>query len=157
MLVVAVALAMAVGLVGTILPVLPGLVLVAGAAAAYGVGEGFGGVGVVAMSLIAVLGVAGTLAGVIVPNRAARASGAARASVLLGAALAVAGFFLVPVVGLPLGGVVGIYLGERARTGDEALARRTTMATLRAFGIAALLQLGAGLLMVATWVVWVLA
>ena len=75
----------------------------------------------------------------------------------MGAVGAGVGFFLVPVIGLALGGVIGIYLSERARTGDAAAAWRTTMATLRGFGIAALLQLAAGLLMVATWVVWVLA
>ena len=156
MLVVAVAVAMAVGIAGTILPVVPGLVLVALAALAYGVVEGFGTIGAVAFVLIVVVGVAGTAAGVVVPQRAASAGGAPRSSILIGAVGAALGFFLVPIVGLPLGGVIGIYLGERARSGDAEVAWRTTRATIRGFGVAALLQLAAGLLMAAIWVAWVL-
>nr|MBA2624784.1 DUF456 domain-containing protein [Acidimicrobiia bacterium] len=74
----------------------------------------------------------------------------------LGLALAVVGFFVVPVIGLPLGGALGVYLGERLRTGDGRAAWRATRATLAGFGLAALAQLGAALAMVLTWVAWVL-
>jgi uncharacterized protein YqgC (DUF456 family) len=69
---------------------------------------------------------------------------------------AVVGFFVVPVVGLPLGGALGIYLAERVRTGDGRAAARATRATLVGFGLAALVQLGAGLAMIGIWLVWVL-
>jgi uncharacterized protein YqgC (DUF456 family) len=61
------------------------------------------------------------------------------------------------VVGLPLGGVAGIYVGEHLRTRDAATAWRATRATLVGFGWAALVQLAAALLMIALWVAWVLA
>ena len=154
--VVLVAVAMAVGIAGTILPVVPGLALVAGAALVYGLSEGFGSVGAVAFGLIVALGIAGTVAGLWLPHRAAGAAGAARSSLLLGAAGAVIGFFALPLVGLPVGGVAGIYVGERLRTRDGRLAWRTTRATLKGFGVAAVVQVAAGLLMAATWVVWVL-
>lgn len=151
------ALAIAVGLAGTVVPVLPGLVLVAGATLVYGLVEGFGAVGTVAFVLIVAVGIAGTVAGFVIPQRSASAGGAPRTSILLGAAGAVAGFFLVPIVGVPLGGVLGIYVAERARTGEHDAAWRTTYATVRGFGVATLVQLGAGLVMAAIWVVWVLA
>lgn len=151
------ALAIAVGLAGTVVPVLPGLVLVAGATLVYGLVEGFGAVGTVAFVLIVAVGIAGTVAGFVIPQRSASAGGARRTSILLGAAGAVAGFFLVPIVGVPLGGVLGIYVAERARTGEHDAAWRTTYATVRGFGVATLVQLGAGLVMAAIWVVWVLA
>jgi uncharacterized protein YqgC (DUF456 family) len=100
--------------------------------------------------------VAGFLAGWVVPHRSAVASGAHRGSVWLGVAGAVAGFFLVPVVGLPLGGVAGIYVGEHLRTRDAARAWRATRATVTGFGIAALLQLAAALAMIVLWAAWVL-
>jgi len=155
--VVLVALAMAVGVAGTVVPLVPGLGLVAAAALVYGVVEGFGTVGTVAFVAILALAAAGTAAGIVLPHRAAGGAGASRSSLLVGAAGAVVGFFVVPVVGLPLGGVLGIYLAERGRTGDHDAAWRTTGAALRGFGLAALAQLGAGLLMVAVWVAWVLA
>jgi uncharacterized protein YqgC (DUF456 family) len=155
--VILVAGAMAVGLIGTVVPLVPGLGLVGLAGLAYGLVEGFGTVGVVALVVMAALGIAGSAAGVLVPRRAATAAGAARSSLWLGALLAVVGFFVVPVVGLPLGGALGIQLGEQLRTGDRRSAWRTTRATLTGFGLAALIQLAAGIAMVLTWTVWVVA
>jgi hypothetical protein len=155
--VVLVALLMAVGVAGTIIPLIPGLGLVVVAAAIYGIADGFGTVGAVAMLVIVALGVAGTAAGIVLPGRAALQTGAPRSSLALAAVGAVVGFFVVPVVGLPLGGVLGIYVGERLRTGDGAVARRSTVATLRAFGIAALAQIAAGIAMVLAWIAWVVA
>lgn len=151
-----VALVMALGVAGTVVPLVPGLGLVVAAAAGYGLAEGFGTVGAVAMVVVVALGVAGTVAGIVLPGRAARRSGAPRTSMALGLLGAVVGFFVVPVVGLPLGGAVGIYLGERLRTGDGPAARRTTWAALTAFGLATLAQLVAGMVMVLTWIGWVL-
>lgn len=156
-LVLLVSLVMAVGVVGTVVPFVPGLGLVAAAAVGYGLAEGFDTLGVVATIVIVAIGLAGTAVGVLVPGRAAGRTGAPRRSLVLGALGAVVGFFVVPVVGLPLGGAAGIYVGERLRSGERALAWRTTRATLVAFGLASLLQLLAGVAMVLTWLAWVLA
>ena len=152
-----VAVAMAVGIAGTVVPLVPGLGLVAAAALAYGIVEGFGGVGVVAFAVIVALFVAGTAAGIVLPKRAAGGAGASRTSLLVGAVGAVIGFFAVPIVGLPLGGAVGVFVGELARSGDRSVAWRSTKATLKGFGVATLVQLGAGLAMAVVWVVWVVA
>ncbi len=154
---VAVAIAMAVGIVGTVIPVLPGLVLVWAAALGYGLVVGFGAVGLAAFAGITLLGAAGMAAGVALPHRAAGSSGASPASMWVGSALGVVGFFLVPVVGLPLGVVVGLFGAEVVRTRDLTAAWASTWATLKAFGLAALVQAGAGLAMAAVWVGWVVA
>jgi uncharacterized protein YqgC (DUF456 family) len=154
-LVALVGVAMAVGLVGTIVPVLPGLVLIGAAAVAYGVVDGFGTGGAIAIAIIAGLGIAGTVAGFVLPQRAAAGAGAARSSLLLGAIGGVVGAFAVPIVGVALGGVVGIYLGERVRTGEHDQAWRATVATVKGFGVGAIVQLGAGVAMVLTWLAWV--
>ena len=155
--VVLVGVVMAVGVAGTLVPFVPGLGLVLAAAVGYGLAEGFGGVGLAAMAVIVALALAGTAAGVVLPSRAAGHAGARPASLALGAVGAVIGFFVVPVVGLPLGGAAGIYLAERLRSGDGAAAWRSTRATLKGFGLAALVQLGAGTAMVLAWVGWVVA
>ena len=74
----------------------------------------------------------------------------------LGVAGGVVGFFVVPVVGLPIGGVLGIYVGEHLRTGDPVAAWRATRATITGFGIAVLVQFAAALSMIAMWLVWVI-
>lgn len=149
------AVVMAVGALGTIVPVLPGLALIWAAGLVYGLAVGFGTAGAIAFVVMTALAVAGTVAGYVVPQRRAAVAGAARSSVWLGIAAAVVGFFVVPVVGLALGGVLGIYVGEHVRTRDRARAWRATRATIAGFGLAALAQLGAALAMIAAWVVWV--
>jgi uncharacterized protein YqgC (DUF456 family) len=152
-----VAIAMAVGIAGTVVPLVPGLWLVAAAALVYGLVEGFDAVGVVAFVVIVALALLGTVAGVVLPPRAAGGAGAPRVSLFVGVVGAIAGFFLIPIVGLPVGGAVGIYAGELVRTRKAAVAWRTTKATLKGFGVATLVQLAAGLMMAAVWVAWVLA
>jgi len=147
---------MAVGVVGTIVPVVPGLPLVWAAALVYGLGAGFGTVGVLAFTLITALALAGVFLGFAMPRRAALRGGAARPSMWLGGALAVVGFFVVPLVGLLIGGVLGVFLGEIVRTGDATAAWRATAATIRGFGVAAVAQLAIGLAVVAVWASWVL-
>ena len=155
--VVLVALGMAVGVVGTLVPLVPGLGLCWAAALVYGLVEGFETVGVVAFVAITALTAAGTVAGYVVPARVAGAAGAAKLSIVLGALAAIVGFFVIPVVGVIVGGVVGVYAGEYARTHDGSVAWRSTRATLTGFGLAALLQLGAAVAIAATWAIWTLA
>ena len=100
---------------------------------------------------------AGTIAGWVVPHRSAGRPGRDRRSVWLGVAGAVAGFFLVPVVGLPLGGVAGIYVGEHLRTRDAGPAWRATRATMVGFGWRRWCSSAAALVIIALWVAWVLA
>ena len=71
--------------------------------------------------------------------------------------MAIVGFFVVPIVGLPLGGVLGIFVGELIRTQDATLAWRATSATLKGFGLATLAQVAFGLAMVTVWLIWVVA
>jgi uncharacterized protein YqgC (DUF456 family) len=154
--VVLVGLAMAVGVVGTLVPFVPGLGLCWAAALVYGLVEGFETAGIAAFVLITALTAGGTIAGYAVPARVAGAAGASKVSIVLGALAAIVGFFVIPVVGVIVGGVLGVYAGEYARTRDGAVAWRSTRATLTGFGLAALIQLGVAVAIAATWAVWAL-
>jgi uncharacterized protein len=154
-LVALVALAMVVGLVGTAVPFVPGLLLVWGAGLVYGLAEGFGTAGAVAFGLMTVLAVAGFVANLVLPPQRAEAGGAARTSVLAGLALGVVGVFVVPVVGLPLGAVAGVLLAEYGRTRSWGAAWEATKGVIVGFGLGVLAQLAAGLGMVACWIGWV--
>lgn len=151
------AVVMAVGAVGTVVPLVPGISLVWAAGLVYGLDRGFGAVGAPAFAVMTGLALAGAVTGYVVPKRRASRAGATRATVWLGVVGAVGGFFVVPVVGLPLGGALGIFVGERLRTGDTAAAYRATRETIVGFGLATLLQLAAALSMIAVWVLWVIA
>ena len=151
------AVVMAVGAVGTVVPLVPGLGLIWLAGLVYGVQEGFGAVGVAAFAAMTALALAAAVAGYVVPQRRASGAGASRSSVWLGVAGAVVGFFVVPIVGMPLGGVLGLYAGEHMRTRDPGVAWQATRATIIGFGLATLVQFVAALVMIAVWVAWVLA
>ena len=155
--VVAVALAMAVGIVGTVVPLVPGLLLVWGAGLVYGLAEGFGTVGTVLFGVMTALAVLGVVAGWVVPQRAAGKAGASRSSMVFAAACAVVGFFAIPVVGLPIGALIGLYLAELRRTDASDAAWRSTRATLVGFGLATLVQFSVGVVMALVWAGWVVA
>jgi uncharacterized protein len=147
-----VGLAMVVGIAGTLLPILPGVGLIWAAALVFGLLEGFGFVGWTAMVVISAMGAAGIVAGVRLPQRAASADGIGWRGQLLAFALAVVGFFVIPVVGAPIGFVVGIYVVARTRHGPAAWP--ITKRTVRSLVFAAGLQFVAALGMALTWLVW---
>jgi len=156
-LVVVVATAMAVGVAGTVVPFVPGLGLVWLSALGYGLAAGFGVAGWIAFLAITARAVGGLAAGVVLPHRAARGRGATTLSLVLGSTTAVVGFFVVPVIGLPLGGVLGIFIGELLHTRDATLAWRATSATLKGFGLGTLVQAACGVAMVSVWLIWVVS
>ena len=147
---------MLVGVVGVLVPFLPGLVLVWAAGIAWVWFDGHGPahlvVGVVLSGLLAV----GIVATYLLRARSARGAGAPRTTLVGGAAGAVVGFFVIPVVGLPVGGLAGVYLAELARLQDPRLAWRSMAAVLRGIGIGMLVELTAALLMVGVWSLGVL-
>ncbi len=71
---------------------------------------------------------------------------------MLGGLLGIVGFFVVPVIGLPLGFVLGIYLSELQRLGRDR-AWPATRHALTAVGIALLVELVAGFTAAGTWLV----
>jgi hypothetical protein len=66
------------------------------------------------------------------------------------------GFFVIPVVGLPLGFVLGVYLAERLRQPGHRFAWRSTGEAIKAVGLSILIELGAGLFIAGLWLAAVL-
>lgn len=143
-------LVMLVGLVGVVVPVLPGLLLIWGAGVYWVWADGGGGRWAVA-AVLTVLLVAGSVAKYALPARRATASGAPRSTLALGVVGAVVGFFVIPVVGVVVGGVGALYLAELNRLGSGSAAWRSTRAVLVGVGIGMLIELVAGVMMVALW------
>jgi uncharacterized protein YqgC (DUF456 family) len=139
------------GLVGIVVPVLPGSLLILAAVLVWAVEEASAaGWGV--FSAVTVLLAAGAVVKYAVPGRRLRADGVPTRTLVLGGVLGVVGFFVVPVVGLLLGFVLGVYLAEIQRVG-RAHAWPSTRAALRAVGLSVLIELAAGLLAALTWLV----
>lgn len=143
--------AIAVGLVGIVLPLLPGSLLIAASVAiwAFAVGETAGWVAAgVALLVLSV----GTLVKYLLPGRHLKSQGIPTRTLALGGLLAIVGFFVVPVVGLPLGFVLGVYLSEAQRLGTDA-AWPATRVTVKAVGASILIELAAGVTAAVAWFV----
>jgi len=150
---VLVALAILVGLVGVIVPVLPGLVLVLAAILVWAVDVG-GGTAWTVFGLASAVLVVGTVVKYAVPGRRLKSSGIPASTTWFGVALGVVGFFVIPVVGLFIGFVLGVYLAEHRRVGSAA-AWPSTKEALRAVGVSILIELAAGIVASLVWVVGV--
>lgn len=141
------------GLVGTFVPVLPGLVVVFLAAAATLLLQGTGPLAWTVVVLLGALTVVGSVLSTVLPARRA-ATGGAPASTLVAAGVgAVVGFFVLPVLGLLVGGVVGLLLAEQRRLGEWGPAWTSSRGVLAAYGIGVLLEVAVGVLMGLLWLV----
>lgn len=152
-----VGLVLAIGVVGTVVPLVPGLPLAWAAVLAWAVLEG-GGPGRWLVVLVAsVLAVAGVAAKYVLSSRSLTDSGAPRTTVLAAAVGAVVGFFVIPVLGLFVGLVAGAFLAEALRLDTPADAWRSTRRLVVALGVGAVLELAAGVAIALVWVAGVLA
>jgi uncharacterized protein YqgC (DUF456 family) len=147
---VLVALAIAVGLVGILVPILPGSVLVLAAILVWAFEVG-GATAWAVFGLAAAVLVAGAVVKYLVPNRRLKDAGIQGSTQWVGAALGVVGFFVVPVVGLFIGFVLGVYLAEYRRLGASA-AWPSTKHALKAVGTSILIELVAGVVATFVWV-----
>jgi len=150
--VVIVGLAIAVGIVGVVLPVLPGALLVWAAIVvwAIAVGSTTGWAALVAATLL--IG-GGQLVKYLVPGRRLRDAGVPRQSIVAGLVAAAVGFFVIPVVGFPL----GVYVEERRRLAGHVSAWRSTREALRAMGLSIVIELSATVLAAGAWLAAVLS
>jgi len=144
-------LVMLVGLAGVVVPVLPGLALIAGAGLVWVVLDGGGWTRWLTLLAMLVVGGVGLAASWVAPGRATRNAGAPDWVVLLGIVGMVVGFFVVPVVGAVVGGLLVIVVIELVRTRDLGSAWRSTWAVVKGFGISTAISFVAGLTMIAVW------
>lgn len=144
-------LAMVVGVFGVVIPFLPGLVLCWLSAVVWAIfaAEGAARWGVLFLAtLVAVLGIVVKYAW---PGRNLKRSGVPNKTLFLGGVLAIVGFFVIPVVGLVIGFVAGVWLAEWARLGDARRAWPSTRHAIKAAGLAMLVELGAALAIAVIW------
>lgn len=150
-----IALLMALGLAGVLVPFLPGLPIIWGAALLYGFMTRFGSLGWTAMAVITVLAAIGISASLVLPERAGAAGGASGPTRLFAGVTGLIGFFVIPVIGFPIGACLGVLLAQYRQTADPGEAVRATVAVIKGFGAGLVAELGAGFAMVLVWVAWV--
>jgi uncharacterized protein YqgC (DUF456 family) len=150
-------LAIALGIIGVVVPVVPGLLLSwLGVLFWAFLGEESGGVKWVVLVVATVIAVLGAGIKYLVPGKRLKSAGVPNSALLAGGVLGLIGFFVVPVVGLILGFVLGIYLVERSRLG-AAQAWPSTKHALAAAGMALAIEFTTALAIAVVWVFGLLA
>jgi uncharacterized protein YqgC (DUF456 family) len=153
---VVVGLAVATGMVGIVVPVLPGALLVWAAIAVWALAVGSATGWVVLVVATLVIGGAQVVK-VLVPGRRLRDAGVPRRSIAVGVVLAVVGFFVIPVVGFFIGFPLGVYAEERRRLGRHESAWHSTGEALRAMGLSIVIELSATVVAAGAWLAAVLS
>ncbi len=149
-----VGLALVVGLIGIVVPVLPGLLLILVALLAWAL-EVQTTTGWITFAVGAAFVAGGTVLKYLIPGRRLKAT-VPTSTLWWGALGGLIGFFVVPVLGAFAGFPLGVYLAERQRVGDDQ-AWPSTKAALRAIAHSIVIELVAGLAACATWVLGVVA
>lgn len=133
------------GLLGIVVPVLPGLLLVLVGVLLWAGTDGSATAWVI-FGLSVLLAATGWTLQYVVPGQRMRRAGVSSSTLFLAVALGVVGFFVVPVVGAVIGFVLGIYLVELGRSQDRPQAWHRTkhalLAVLQSIGIELLAGLG---------------
>lgn len=149
-------LAMLVGLAGIILPVLPDVILIWGAALLYGLLVGWGKYGALLFAGISVLGLIGLLADAWVSGLGARRGGASFWSSLGGLVSGVIGLFVAGPLGLIAGMLLGIFVIEYWIHQDPDRALRAMFGMGVGYGASFIVKIFLGFVMIALWVAWLI-
>ncbi|MEU4558020.1 DUF456 domain-containing protein [Actinoplanes sp. NPDC023936] len=147
----------AVGAIGVMLPVLPGLLLSWSGVLLWALlGDGSAAVRWAVLGVATLIAGAGLVVKFLWPGKKLKSTGVPNSALLAGGVLGLIGFFVVPVIGLVLGFVLGVWLVEVNRLGSER-AWPSTRSAIAAVGLSLLVELAAALAIAITWVVGLLA
>lgn len=144
-----------IGMVGIVIPVIPGLLLCLAGVALWSFDTGTT-TGWVVFGVCAAIYLAGVALQYAVPGRRLREAGVRRSTLVLAVLLAVVGFFVIPVLGAAVGFVGGIFLVELGHSKDRGAAWASTRAALKAVFLSIGIELLAALAIAVTWVIGVL-
>ena len=149
---VLVGLVIVVGLIGVVLPLLPGVLLIFGAILVWAVVEASTTAWIVLAVCTALLVVSGIVK-YTWPGRRMRDAGVPTQSLVVGGLVGVVGFFVIPVVGLVIGFIAGTYLSEVQRVRRNDVAWRSTIHATKAVGLSILVELLGALLASGVWLI----
>lgn len=135
----AAALLLVVGVLGTIIPILPGSLLTIGTLLVWAWVLGSTASWTAGLIGIA-LAVVGMSASAILTGRKMRREQIPRGPVIIGVIVGVVGMFIVPVVGLFLGFALGLLLAEYARRKDLSAAWRSSVEAMKSMGFGMLIE-----------------
>lgn len=145
-----------VGVLGIVIPVLPGLLLCLAAVLLWAAETG-GTMAWVTFGVALALYLLGVSLQFLLPGRRMKREGVGGLTLALGVVGAIIGFFVIPVIGLPIGFVLGVFGAEYVRFHELDRAWQATKSALRGVLHSMGIELGTALLIAITWTVGILA
>ncbi len=142
------------GLVGALIPGLPGIELVWLAALGYGFFSGWGTWGPWLFALITLILIIGEVVSWWLGSATARYTGASWKAILASLVLGLIGMFIIPVIGALIGAVLGVFLVELYRRRNWKAALKTTSGVLLGAGLSFGAQMVIALMMIGVWGLW---
>lgn len=140
-----------VGVLGIVIPVLPGLLLCVAAVLVWAGSTG-GTTAWVTFGIVAVIYAVTLLLQFLIPGRRMKREGVGGMTLALGVVGAIIGLFVIPGIGLPIGFVVGIFAAEYVRFRDLDRAWQATKSALRGVLHSMGIELSAAALIAVVWV-----
>ena len=149
---------MVVGLIGTIIPILPGTLLILLSALGYAIYAGPESVGWGTLAFLTLIGLIAGTADMWLPLLGAKTQGASKRAMFFGAVGAVIGTVVIPIpiLGTVIGYAVGILLGEYHKRQDWEEAKKASLGGVAGWGVATAVQIGAGIFMIIVFIIAVL-
>jgi hypothetical protein len=155
-----------VGLVGTIIPILPGILLIWLAVLAYAVIESFTAIDVFTFIILTLIALVAGTADIWLSALGAKTGGASHRAIFLGIIGSIIGLFLgtfipIPIFGNLIGSVLGyaagLLLGQYHKYQDWNTAVRASLGGVAGWGVATVVQFAGGVLILILFVWQVLA
>ncbi len=148
-----------VGVVGTVIPILPGMLLVWFTVLVYAWRTGFETVGWPSIIFISIIALVAGLSNIWLPLLGAQKTGAAKRALFLGVIGAIVGTFVIPIpiLGTVIGYAIGVFLGEFMKVRDWRLALKASLGGVAGWGVSTIVEIVGALLILAIFVVQVLS
>jgi hypothetical protein len=147
---------MAVGLIGLLFYVIPGLTIIWLAILVYGIVNGFTVWSGILFGVITLLMIGGNLVDNYMMGNQARKTGASWVAIAVALVLGVAGTFILPPFGGILFAAVGIFIVEWIHQKSFKEGMKSTGGILKGCGLAVVARFFIGVVMIGLWVLWLL-
>jgi len=141
--------AMFIGLLGVLLPLVPGVALIWLTALIYAIAEGFKNIDPITMVVLSVIAIPGITADIWVSSLGAKAGGASRWSIVASLVGGVVGFLISTLPGALIGALAGLMAVELFRAKDWRQALKASGGWIAGWLLAAVVQIVIGAIMIA--------
>ena len=132
-------------LIGTIIPIIPGVLLMWVIVFIYAWVDGFTAVSTASFIIISLIALITGTSDIWLTLFGAKKGGASIKSMLIGTVGAVVGSFIFPIIGTIAGYIAGLLLGEYWQHGDWEIAKKAGIGGLTGWGVATIIQFIGGL------------